>query len=139
MNLFCLQNFKSEFDKLKSKKPYRTIEKDIIDYFFEKEIDQLFSGTRLNGCSDSPYIKKRLNGSGGFRIYFLLIVRKENVYLMFVHPKTGPDGSDNITDESKAFLYKEVYRCIQSNDLYKLTLDDSKEKIVFEKISTGSL
>jgi hypothetical protein len=63
MNLFCLKNFKTEFDKLKSKKPFRNIEKDIIDYFFGKEIDQLLSGTRLNGNSDSPYIKKRLNGS----------------------------------------------------------------------------
>ena len=36
---------------------------------------------------------------------------------MFVHPKTGAHGSDNITDESKAYLYKKVLECIQSKDL----------------------
>ncbi len=53
---------------------------------------------------------------------------------MFVHPKTGSQGSDNITDESKAYLYKKVLECIQSEDLYKLSLDDSKKTIKFDKL-----
>jgi len=47
---------------------------------------------------------------------------------MFVHPKTGSMGSSNINDESKASLYKKVLDCIKSNDLYVLSLDDSKKK-----------
>lgn len=47
---------------------------------------------------------------------------------MFVHPKTGSLGSDNITDESKVYLYKKVLECIQSEDLYKLSLDGSKKQ-----------
>jgi hypothetical protein len=50
MNIFCLDDFKIELDKLKSKKSYRTIEADIIDYFFNKTITELNSGTRLNQC-----------------------------------------------------------------------------------------
>lgn len=45
-------------------------------------------------------------GKGGYRLYFLLIIRKESLYLMFVHPKTGSYGSENMTEESKAYLYK---------------------------------
>lgn len=33
MELFCLEEFKTEFEKLKSKKSYRTIEEEVIDYF----------------------------------------------------------------------------------------------------------
>jgi hypothetical protein len=53
---------------------------------------------------------------------------------MFVHPKTGSRGSENITDESKAYLYKKVLECIKSGELYKLTLNKSNTIINFEKI-----
>lgn len=134
MDLYCLDDFKVEFEKLKSKKSYRTIEQEIISYFFNKTLEQLRSGTRLNHSDEVPYIKKRLGGRGGFRIYFLLVIKNESLYLMFVHPKTGTQGSENITDESKAYLYKKVLECIKSEDLYKLSLDDSKKKIQFDKI-----
>jgi hypothetical protein len=134
MELYCLEDFKVEFEKLKSKKSYQTIEQEIINYFFEKTVEQLRSGTRLNHSVEVPYIKKRLGGRGGFRVYFLLLIKNDSLYLMFVHPKTGSQGSDNITDESKAYLYKKVLECIESEDLYKLSLDESKKKIQFDKL-----
>jgi|SRR5690606_29330764 len=134
MDIYCLDDFKVEFEKLNSKKSYNTIESDLIDYFFDKSVQELSSGTRLNNSDDTPYIKKRLRGSGGFRCYFLLIIKNEALYLMFVHPKTGSKGSENITDESKAYLYKKVLECIKSEDLYKLTLDETQTKINFVKV-----
>lgn len=91
----------------------------------------IVSGARLNNSDDTPYIKKRLNGSGGFRIYFLLVIIKDNVYLMFIHPKTGSLGYDNINDASKALLYKKVLECIKKNNLFKVSVEN--EKLVFEK------
>lgn len=131
MEIFCLEDFKVEFEKLKKKNSYSTIEEDIIEYFFDKEITQLMSGTRLNNSDDAPYIKKRLNGSGGFRIYFLLIIKDKRVYLMFVHPKTGSLGYENITDESKAMLYKKNLEGIKANNLYKITVVNNN--LVFKK------
>lgn len=66
MEIYCLEDFKTEFEKLKSKKSYKTLEQDIIDYFFGKSADQLCSGIRLNNSDSTPYIKKRLKGRGGF-------------------------------------------------------------------------
>lgn len=131
MKLFCLAEFKTEFDKLRKKNSYTSIEKDILQYFFDKTVDDLKSGVRLNNSDETPYIKKRLNGSGGFRIYYLLIIKGESVYLLFVHPKTGSLGYDNITDESKALLYKRVLECISTNDLYAVTRE--KDRLVFTK------
>ena len=126
MTIFCLEDFKIQFEKLKKNNSYSSIEKDIIENFFDKEISQLASGTRLNNSDDIPYIKKRLNGSGGFRIYFLLVIKNERVYLMFLHPKTGSLGYENITDNSKALLYKKVLEGIQTNNLYELTIINNK-------------
>ena len=134
MDLYCLDDFKVEFEKLNSKKSYNTLEKDLINYFFNKTTQELCSGTRLNNSDKTPYIKKRIRGSGGFRCYFLLIIKNNALYLMFVHPKTGSRGAENITDESKAYLYKKVLECIKSEDLYRLTLNESKTKINFQKV-----
>ena len=134
MELFCLDDFKVEFEKLVSKKSYNDIEKELINYFFDKTIEDLKSGTRLNNSDEFPYIKKRLKGKGGYRFYFLLLVKNEALYLMFVHPKTGVKGSSNITDDSKTYLYKKVLDCIKSEDLYRLVLNDSKDKVIFEKV-----
>ena len=132
--LYCLEDFKLEFEKLKSKKSYRAIESEMIEYFFGKSNDELYSGVRLNHSVDAPYIKKRLGGRGGFRFYFLLIIKKDKLYFLYVHPKTGSQGSANITDKSKALLYKKVVNCIQTNNLYELSLDAHKKKIQFEKM-----
>ncbi|MCK4661557.1 MAG: hypothetical protein KAT68_01725 [Bacteroidales bacterium] len=134
MKFFCLEDFKVEVEKLISKKAYSTLEKDIINYFFGKSLKELCSGTRLNNNDKTPYIKKRIKGSSGFRIYFLLIIKDESFYFMFVHPKTGSMGAINITDESKAHLYKKILECIKANNLYSLELDKLNEKIIFEKV-----
>ena len=75
MTIFCLEEFKIEFEKLMRKNSYRTLEQDLIDYFFNKSVNDLCSGTRLNNSEQTPYIKKKLHGSGGFRYYFLLIIK----------------------------------------------------------------
>lgn len=131
MRILCLEDFKQEFEKLKKKNAYSSIETDIIEYFFNKDIQELMSGTRLNNSDTTPYIKKRLKGRGGFRVYFLLIIKEENLYLMFLHPKTGPLGYENITDSSKALLYKKVLECIKKKDLLIMTVKGGK--IIFTK------
>jgi len=131
MKIFCLKRFKEAYDDLSKKKSYRSLEKELIDYFFNKEINQLLSGTRLNNSQNEPFIKKRIDGRGGFRIYYLVLIKNKNIYLMFVHPKTGSEGSDNITEQSKALIYKEVLACIRTNELFELTLNKDGSRIEF--------
>jgi hypothetical protein len=131
MAIFCIEEFKTEYDKLIKSKSYSTLEKDLIIYFFDKPIEELLSGSRLNGSNENPYIKKRLKGSGGYRFYFLVIVKDNNLYLMFVHPKTGSFGYDNVKDESKAYLYKTVLDAIKNKNYYRLEVVD--EKLTFLK------
>jgi hypothetical protein len=133
MRIFCIEDFKKEFKKLSSKKSYQSLEKDIINYFFDKNADQLSSGTRLNNSDLTPYIKKRIKGAGGFRFYFLLIYKSSCLYLLFVHPKTGTYGVDNISNDSISYLYKEVLKCIKSGKLYDIQCNEAKTKLTFKK------
>ena len=133
MEIYCLEDFKTEFEKLISKKSYSSLNQDIIDYFFGKSFQELCSGTRLNNSDETPYIKKRLNGRGGFRVYFLLMIKNEKLYLMFVHSKTGSMGSENINDESKAYLYKKILNCIKTGDLCNVEINLSNNTLAFVK------
>ncbi len=132
ISIFCIEEFKTEFDKLISKNAYAYLEKELIAYFFNKSLEELKSGTLLNNNHIVPYIKKRLGGRGGLRVYYLMIIKKEQLYLMFVHSKTGPYASSNIKDDFKSALYKKVYEDIKSNHLYKLKTVNNK--IVFNKM-----
>ena len=76
MEIFCIHEFKEEYDKLNSKKAYRGIEKELIEYFFGKTISELNNGICLNNSITTPYIKKRLKGSGGYRYYYLYYCKK---------------------------------------------------------------
>ena len=126
MTIYCLPDFKSVVDKLSKKRSYNTIEEQIIEYFFNNSIEDIKSGARLNHSQTEPYIKKRLQGAGGFRMYYLVNIPQEKVYLMFVHPNTGSEGSDNITDASKAKIYKDVLQAIKDKNLFKVKLEDGQ-------------
>ncbi len=43
MTILCLADFKVQFEKLKKNNSYSSIEKDIVEYFFDKDIQQLSS------------------------------------------------------------------------------------------------
>lgn len=133
MQIYCTEQFLEEYKKLTAKKQYATLQADLIGYFFNKSLDELRTGTNLNNSMETPYLKKRIKGSGGFRFYFLLIVKNKKLYLMFVHPKTGPHGASNITDESKALIYKNVLRDIKENNLYRVKTGSSGKKLLFKK------
>jgi hypothetical protein len=132
MIILCLDEFKNEFEKLIRNNSYSSIEIDIIEYFFNKNIQELSSGIRLNNSDTIPFIKKRIKGRGGYRFYFLLIIKDEKLYLLFVHPKSGSLGFENIADELKTALYKQVLECIKSDNLFAVTVN--KEKLIFTKL-----
>lgn len=88
---------------------------------------------RLNNRDETPYIKKRIGGRGGFRFYYLLIIKDESL-LNVCHPKSGSLGADNITDASKAHLYKKILECIKTKDIYILSLNPERERIIFKKV-----
>lgn len=138
MKIFCIEEFKDAFHQLIRKNSYKELEHEIINHFFKKNscVSDVNNGTNLNKSTATPYIKKRFKGSGGFRMYFLLIIVDDAVYLMYVHPKTGSLGSENIDKKLRTGLYKNVLDSIKNNNLYLITLSKSnKKKIVFEKVT----
>jgi len=131
MEVLCLEDFKDEVEKLIKNNSYASLEKELIHYFFNKSIGELRSGVILNNSLENSFIKKRLEGSGGFRVYYYIIIRKGCLYLMYVHPKTGKYGCDNISTKAKSDLLKKVIEAIKTDNLYVVTPDSTNTKLNF--------
>ena len=133
MDIYCTDEFYQSFEILRGQKAYRGLESEISEHFLNKPIEDLSSGKRLNNSSTHPLIKKRLNGSGGYRIYYLIKISDSIVLLLFVHPKTGPDGSENITDKHYTLISKQAYDALKNNTYFIITLDTKTQKLNFKK------
>lgn len=120
MRIFCTERFKKEVDKLKKNHSYSSIESEIIRKCFNKNAEDFLTGKLLNANREVPYIKLKVGGSSGYRLYLLLHMNNDNLYLMFIHPKTGSKGYETIQPRLKNDLYKEIEQAIDSNELFEL-------------------
>jgi hypothetical protein len=133
MEIYSTEEFKGQIEQLRRKNAYRGIDEDIIKYFFGKTAEELKSGRRLNLSDTAPYIKTRINGSGGYRAYYLLLIKDDKLYLMFIHPKSGPLAASNMTTEGKAEIYKDILRDIKTKNLYDVSHNAKKDELIFTK------
>lgn len=121
MEIHCTPEFKAEFEGLLKKKSYYSIQAELIAYFFgRKKAEDLMSGTNLNNNLSTPFIKKRLGGRGGYRVFYLLIINKEKVCLGFVHPKTGSQGYARISDKKTKEVYNSIIEAIKESKTLKM-------------------
>lgn len=130
LNCFYIDKFKKEYDGIIKKKSYKDIEEKISKFLNTNNFNKFVSGARINGSNEKPFIKKRLR-RGGYRLYYLLDIEKEKIFLVFVHPKTGSLGYDNINDGFKKRIYKLIIKSIKEKKYYRLGSDNSKLKLQF--------
>lgn len=50
-----------------------------------------------------------------------------------MHPKSGSEGYENISDEKRNKILKETLDCIDMNDLFEITCCENKEVLNFDR------
>lgn len=134
LSFYCTKSFKKEYEKLLKKKSYSDF-KDALITFIDienKNSSDFFEGTKLNGNinTDPLLIKKRIQGSGGYRLYYYIYLVKNKIYFINTHPKTGKRGKTNLKDIKE--IKNTFHTDLKNNDIYKLLI---KENVIsFEKI-----
>lgn len=127
MEFYCLPDFKQQYQALLKKKDYKDIERLLLKHLSQGSIDELTAGTKLNSKSTKHlYLKKRLKGSGGFRLYYTLTIVDNKVYFQFIHPKTGKRGYGNILDDYKKELYQKFLSGLKDKTFFKVEMENSK-------------
>ncbi|MCB9230230.1 MAG: hypothetical protein H6581_01085 [Bacteroidia bacterium] len=125
MEIKCTSSFEQQLAKLEKKKSYAGISRLISEYFFTNSFQELLSGVRIHDIPNKPFIKKRLGGKGGFRIYYVADQIKEIIYLLFIHPKTGTLGQANISDEEKVASIHELVAAVKGEKLFWVKFENN--------------
>ena len=119
-------------DLLKSKN-HKDIEIELISNLFNKSIDTIISGIdRLSGDGkNSLFIKKRIGHkhkgkSSGYRIYAWVIIKDNDLFIMYIHPKTGKYKKVNVSLEKKKELVKTYKQAKQNNEFIEVCLSENK-------------
>lgn len=141
MQIFITEEFVSEVKSISKDKSHSECETDLINSIFKKSIDEIKNvGTkRLGGQADkSPFLRKRIGSetsgkSGGYRLYFWLFIIDKNIFLLFIHPKTGRRSASNISTEKQKDLVKTFKKCRDENLFYEVELDKKKTHIIYTK------
>lgn len=120
--IYCIEAFKKQVQKLRKNNSYKGIDEHLIHFLRDKNVDHFRTGTLLNKSLTRPYIKHDIAGRSGFRVYYLAVIIKECIYLAYIHPKTGSEGSSNTTDEARSEFYKQVAEGIKNGKLYQVRL-----------------
>jgi len=129
MIVFCTERFKTEYTKLIKRNSYRDLEKELINGFFNRSDEQVFAGYKITGTDSRRIIKKRLGGSGGYRVYFYAYITEKKAYLGYVYPKTGSEGKQSLNADFETMLIREIKEAILSDELYELKIEN--EKLIF--------
>ena len=134
-NIYCIDDFKIAIEKLRKNRSYSDIDGLIIKALHNKVIDDfMLKGTNLNRSSTHPYVKLDVGGRSGYRLYYIAIVHNSCIYLGFIHPKVGSEGSTNTTTAYRSELHDKLALAIKKRNLYKVNI--LKSTLQFELLKS---
>ncbi len=131
MKIFCTQDFLNKINTLEKKNNYSNIFEDVCDYFSDKNIEELHITKELlrNSPGISSINKYRIPNSsigigkrGSYRCISMCNVNADRVYIDFIYPKTGSEGSDNITKEGIKKISKDIINSINNGTIYQIDI-----------------
>ncbi len=133
INIYATHTFKNELSKLIKNNSYRDLEEKLIKDVFHDNFCLSERGTVINIYGDKPLVKMRVGGSSGFRLYILVIKIENTIYLGYIHPKTGSKGFENINDDKKKEILKDIIDSIDEDELYVVTCCNKRKKMIFQE------
>lgn len=139
MKLFFTQEFIDEVNLILKTNSHSDCELSLIESVFNKTLDEIKNtGTkRLGGDPNkNPFLRKRIETlnsgkSSGYRLYLWVFYTENNVYLLFIHPKTGRRSGTNLTTEKQKELVKTFKQNRDNNTFIEVELNDKKKIINF--------
>lgn len=140
MEVLLTDEFVSELKAISKTPSHTDCEQDLIAALFNKESSEIRTGCkRLGGDAEkSPFLRKRVESansgkSSGYRIYLWLFEIHDNIYLLFIHPKSGRRSASNITHDKQRELVRTFKTLRDDNEFRPVQLNEAGDKIVCSK------
>ncbi len=132
MKFYCIPEVKNEIEKLLKKNSYKSLQSELYCFFDGvSNGEKSYQGFKLNCSSPNPFYKKRIEGRGGYRIYYYIIEVKNSLFLTALHPKVGKYGKSNLSKEEIKIAQKRFKECFEKEEYFKIKLDHQKKEINF--------
>jgi len=134
MDIFVTNEFILEVKSILKTNSHSDCEFELINAIFTKNIEEI----KQNGCkrlggdpNKSPFLRKRIESAGtgksaGYRLYFWLMVIEENIYLLYIHPKTGKKSGSNLKTEKQKELVNTFINSRKDSTFIKVELKNNK-------------
>ena len=126
LEIRCTAEFKKQFDKLCKNKSYRHLEKNFIEGVLNSDMNTLCVGTTLAIRENFRLIKERLGRSRDFRMYYLAYPSVDIIHMLYLHPKTGSMGMDNISSSFRDELLASVEMDIRLDSYFNMEAQFNK-------------
>lgn len=136
MKVYCIEEFPDELRKLKKKKSYRDVEKRLAEYFFPRPdvtVKEVAKGSIVNHDPDVPFFKKRLRGSGGYRVLFIGLVVNDIIFLTTIYPKTGDKGKGDLETDERLILQEKTRKAMEQKKGLIVQCGADGKSLEFEK------
>lgn len=138
MNFFVTEEFLHEARLISKNKNHSNLEFNLIESIFNKSIDEIKNiGTkRLGGHpNNNPFLRKRIGQeksgkSSGYRLYFWLFIQDKNVFLLFIHPKTGRRSASNISIEKQKELVRTFKEYRDEKKFVEIEIDKKSSHLI---------
>lgn len=120
--------------KLEKKGSYSDLRSLLFDFISKKEtLEDWKEGTRIHlGNPNFLFLKKRIGGSGGYRMYYLLTIHGDEITIAALYPKFGTKGGSDLSDSGKIESIREALDGIVSKTRLKIITLPDKKSIIFE-------
>lgn len=120
--------------KLEKKGSYADLRSLLFDFFSKKEaLEDWKEGTRIHlGNPNFLCLKKRMGGSGGYRMYYLLTIHGDEITIAALYPKFGTKGGSDLSDSGKIESIGEAIDSIVNKTRWKIITLSDKKSIIFE-------
>lgn len=129
MKVYCTDTFRREYLKIIKNKGHRGLGNMIINQVLTQPFSSLATSIVLNGRRDIPFYKKDIGGRSGYRLYCMLVIKDDKLYLLFVHPKKGKYASDNIKSGYYRELEQELIDALTTQNLFVVSND--RDNLIF--------
>ena len=147
MRIFMSPTFIEEVRKLVKSKDHADCEKTLIESVYSKTLDEIIQGgaaKKLGGTPDTPFIRRRLQGQGtgksaGYRLYLWAFRLENDIYLIYMHPKTGRRSAVNISSDYQKELVREFKKFRDAGDMVLTKLSKDGSKILVEGTTTKTI
>lgn len=133
MVIYCTYSFYEQLHTLQKNKSYANIIEDVFAFFIDKNIEELHITKDIISNASGTYSlnKYRIANSamgrgkrGSYRCICVCFPNENKVYLGLIYPKTGAEGTDNLTKEAYKNCASNIKNAIKDHMLYELIISD---------------